>query len=188
MLLLGGDSPAVVARHDVPALQGVPPTRLVTVTVWLLFLKYSLPVDVSLWTVEQAPARAAGPCASLPWAEGLFLWWLFIRIFNCCHAGSLFQPIEAQETLLLSTMALLPSRPLLYKGHSSSSPATTQPAACPVPWLHSLCAMLQDCTRLFLYPTVMEKAWGSRPFCLGMVGGGKVACWECALVASSESS
>lgn len=26
----------------------------------------------------------------------------------------------------------------------------------------------------------MEKAWGSHPFYLGMVGGGKVACWECA--------
>lgn len=39
-------------------------------------------IEVSLWTVEEAPAQAAGPYASLPWAEGLFLWWLFIHIFN----------------------------------------------------------------------------------------------------------
>lgn len=35
-------------------------------------------IEVSLWTVKEAPAQAAGLCASLPWAESLFLWWLFI--------------------------------------------------------------------------------------------------------------
>lgn len=144
--LLRGDSQAVVARHHVPVLQGVP-TTLVKVTAWLLFLKYNLLLKshCGLWKKHQLRLLDLMPlCLGLrvSFSGG------FSFVSSTCHARYLFQPREAQETLLLRTMALLPSRPLLYKSNSSSSPATTQLAACPR--LHSLCATLQDCTRLLL--------------------------------------